>query len=233
MPDFEDPRTIKLIDAARQIIRETGTFDLPMRQLAARAQVSLRTPYEMFGSKSGIITAILRRDQATFRVIAREFKAKNILEIMFDQAMAGVEFYTHEQSFYRALFRATQGYSGADGIEPAREVLPLYTNICRRGIEEGHIRPEIGPAALAGTLTDIFAANLRDWSLSNFDIMLAGNRICYGFAIALAGAVADPWVPQIRARVIDFQRATQALEEVERVRAAEAARAAQAADVTA
>ena len=220
MSDSDDPRALKLIDAARAIIRETGTFDLPMRQLAARAQVSLRTPYEIFGSKSGIIIAILRSDQAIFGEIAKRLKSQDILNGLFHRVMASMEFYTHQQPFYRALFRATQGYSGAGGSEPVREVLPIYTDLCVRGREAGHLRPDIDPAMLAGTLTDIFAANLRHWALSDFDIMLTGNRVCYGHATVLAGTVADPWADMMRTRMGEFQRAVRALETAESPRAA-------------
>lgn len=219
MYDYSDPRTAKLIDAAREIIRETGTFELPMRQLAARAQVSLRTPYEIFGSKSGIIMAILRSDQVTFREITTRLKSADPLSMLFDRTMAGMEFYTHEQPFYRALFRATQGYSGVGGSEPVREIIALYKRLCERGNETGYIRPEIDPAMLAEVLTDQFAANLRHWALSDFDIMLAGNRICYGHAITMAGSVTDPHVAEMRERMLGFQRTIGTLEELERSRA--------------
>src|SRR3546814_8853729 len=95
-----------LVSVAREIIRETGDFDLPMRQLAARAQVSLRTPYELFGSKTGVIRAILKLDQATFRVLARKLSSADWLDNILDRVGLGVAFYAESQPFYRALFRA-------------------------------------------------------------------------------------------------------------------------------
>jgi AcrR family transcriptional regulator len=97
-----------LVSVARDIIRETGDFDLPMRQLAARAQVSLRTPYELFGSKTGVIRAILKLDQQIFRVLARELTSADWLDNILDRVKLGVVFYAENQPFYRALFRATQ-----------------------------------------------------------------------------------------------------------------------------
>lgn len=215
MYDPADPRASKLVRAARDIIRETGTFDLPMRQLAARAQTSLRTPYEIFGSKSGIIMAILRSDQRAFREISNSLKSANVLNYIFDTTMAGIEFYTHEQPFYRALFRATQGYTGTGGSEPVREIITLYIGVCQRGQDEGYIRSEINVALLAETLTSLFAANLRHWALSDFDVLLAGNRICYGLATTMAGAVTDSHLPSMRERILQYQRAIQAIESAE------------------
>ncbi len=57
----------RILSVARELIQETGDFDLPMRKLASRAQVSLRTPYALFGSKTGLIGSILTEDQIKFR----------------------------------------------------------------------------------------------------------------------------------------------------------------------
>ena len=46
-----------IISAARDLIRETGNAGLSMRGLAARAGVSLATPYNLFGSKRAIVVA--------------------------------------------------------------------------------------------------------------------------------------------------------------------------------
>ncbi|MFT3977866.1 MAG: TetR/AcrR family transcriptional regulator [Sphingomonas bacterium] len=220
MIDLDDPRSIKLIREAHEIIRETGTFELPMRQLASRAQVSLRTLYDLFHSKSGVITAILRSDQSRFASLVKQAKSENPIERLFDRVALAMRFYSRDQPFYRALFRATQGFSDTEEMEPAREVLPIYTILCRKAIEAGCIRPEIAPESLAEALTDLFAANLRNWALNDFDIMLAGNRICFGDAIALAGVATDEWLPSIRGRALDFQRSVQALEEAEKRRIA-------------
>jgi AcrR family transcriptional regulator len=220
MAEFADPRATKFVDEALQIIRETGTFELPMRQLAARAQVSLRTPYALFGSKSGIIAAILRREQAVFRGIARQLNSANPLENLFDRVMAAMTFYSQEQPFYRALFRSTQGYSGRSETEPARDTLPDFVVLCRRATAANYISPDIAPEVMGEVLTELFAANLRNWASRDFDIMLAGNRICFGFAIALAGVATDAWVAPMRQRALCFQRAMLALEAVEATRQA-------------
>jgi AcrR family transcriptional regulator len=52
-------RRKRIIHAARDLIRETGNVGLSMRALAARAGVSLATPYNLFGSKRAIVLAVL------------------------------------------------------------------------------------------------------------------------------------------------------------------------------
>ncbi|MFX8339372.1 helix-turn-helix domain-containing protein, partial [Acinetobacter baumannii] len=52
-------RRSRIIKAARDLIRETGDAGLSMRALAAKAGVSLATPYNLFGSKRAVLVAVL------------------------------------------------------------------------------------------------------------------------------------------------------------------------------
>jgi AcrR family transcriptional regulator len=208
-----EDKTELLVNVARQIIRETGDFDLPMRLLAARAQVSLRTPYELFGSKTGIIRAILKADQSVFRHRARELRSADLLDNIFDRIRLGVEFYADKQPFYRALFRATQAYSGGDETEPARENLAAFRTLCKRAREAGLLLPSADPDILGETLTDIFAANFRTWASSSFDIFLVGHKIGFGCAAVLASVTPPPHDARMRTRIAAFQQAIQTFKE--------------------
>jgi len=56
-----------LIRAARDLIaeREDGNFSMP--ELAARAGLSLATPYNLFGSKAAILREVYRAETEGFR----------------------------------------------------------------------------------------------------------------------------------------------------------------------
>jgi AcrR family transcriptional regulator len=194
-----------LLAVAREIIRETGEFDLPMRQLAARAQVSLSTPYAIFGSKNGIIRAILKSDQKVFHQQVRRLQSTDPLSNLFDRIRLGFDLYAHEQPFYRALFRATQGYSGGDETEPARENLRPFRILARRIQDAGLIRRDVDPEILGETLTDLFAANLRTWASSSFDTDLAYFKVGFGWAMVLASAATPPHEARMRRRAEQFQ----------------------------
>lgn len=49
----------KILAAARDLLKEGGLEGLSMRSLAERAQVSSRTPYNLFGSKTDVLLALL------------------------------------------------------------------------------------------------------------------------------------------------------------------------------
>jgi AcrR family transcriptional regulator len=176
-----------------------------MRKLAARAGVSLRTPYELFGSKVGVIGEILLDDQAKFGQTTTELKSADELENLFDRISLGIDFYGDNQPFYRALFRATQAYTPGHNEEPARESLRSFQILSSRAQRAGLIRPEVDPSHLGETLTDIFASNVRTWARDSLDIPLVKVKISFGFAIALAGVTPEPVAARMRAHIVEFQ----------------------------
>jgi AcrR family transcriptional regulator len=210
----------RIIRVARDLINEKGDFDLLMRDLAARARVSMRTPYQYFGSKSAIITEILHLDQAQYRPLLRSAKNDELAETFFENLQIGIEFVRARQPFYRALFRATQAYSGGRETEPARENQRNLTAWCRRasrlGLLEAHVLPEIAAEAL----TNIVAAEYRYWANSDFDIRLAGLRIGFGYAAILAGLGTESFAKQMREKAAEYQRAIQDYEDPAGIEAA-------------
>ena len=206
-PELLEERKRRIIAVARELVRETGDFDVPMRELAARAQVSLRIPYELFGSKTGLIGAVLAEDQKAFRDSASQFHSSDELENIFDRVRMGMEFFANNQPFYRALYRATQAYTPGHDEEPARESLGSWRRLCQRASRAGLIRPEVDPLYLGETLTDIFASNVRTWARDSSDIQLTGLKISFGFAAVLAGGATEPGATRMRSHVVEFQHA--------------------------
>lgn len=202
---ISEEKKSRVLAVARELIEETGDFDVPMRALAARAQVSLRTPYEYFGSKIALIGAILQQDIERFKVLVADRRSVDELEHLFDRVQWGMEFYSEKQPFYRSLFRATQAYSPGHDEEPARENLRSFQVLCRRAQRAGLIRPDVDAAQLGATLTDIWASNVRTWALGEFEIGLVGPRINFGFACVLAGVAPEPAALRMRERILSFQ----------------------------
>ncbi len=51
-------RRERILAAAQELIRETGSVGLSMRALARKAEVSLATPYNLFGSKGAVLAEL-------------------------------------------------------------------------------------------------------------------------------------------------------------------------------
>jgi AcrR family transcriptional regulator len=197
----------RLIRVARDLIDETGGFDLPMRDLAARARVSLRTPYQVFGSKSAIIGEILHRDQEQAGFELLPASDDKLSETLFRQLLRGMEFMGARQPFYRALFKGAQGYSDEDDFDTARGIQKQFTLWCHRASSARLLRRDVAPELVAEVLTNLFAAELRYWANSDFDIRLAGLRITFGIAAVLAGLGTNTFAIEMRSKADEFQAA--------------------------
>ena len=57
----------QIIKAARELMRIRSSTGFSMRQLADASGVSLATPYNLFGSKQGIISAVMDTDLDDFK----------------------------------------------------------------------------------------------------------------------------------------------------------------------
>src|ERR1700756_5038682 len=98
-------RRQRIVKAARQLIRETGNAGLSMRALAARAGVSLATPYNLFGSKRAIVLAV-PQDVREFHQRFAAPRAADPVERMFAAVDMSIDFYIGDPRFYKTLWAA-------------------------------------------------------------------------------------------------------------------------------
>ena len=101
-------RRRRIIEAARSLIRETGNAGLSMRALAARAGVSLATPYNLFGSKRAIVLAVLD-DVREFQERFAHLKSSDPIERIFAAVHLALEYYKDDPRFYKTLWAAVFG----------------------------------------------------------------------------------------------------------------------------
>lgn len=203
-PGDQDQRR-RIVAAAREIIRETGTFDLPMRALSARARVSMTRPYALFGSKSGVVAAILATDELRFAQQRSAVASVDLVEEHFDSLRLGMNFYASDQPFYRALFRMTWD-SAHGGRDPTRLNHPVFLRRMRAARAAGLLSEAIDAEAFADVLTDLFSAGVRAWAMLNWDVERLYAKLGYGYAIALAGAGSSQVLHRMHDRRLHFER---------------------------
>jgi AcrR family transcriptional regulator len=193
------PQAQRILDAAREIIRETGDFDLPMRTLAARARVSLSMPYTLFGSKGGVVSAILAIDQARFREKRAQLISADPIEEHFDSLRLGMDFYASDETFYRALFLLSADPPD-QGSDPTRRNHEIFLSRMRKAHEAGLLRPEVDVEAFAEMLTDLFSSGVRGWATNGWSIPALEARLRFGYVTAFAGAGSAEVVERMRRR---------------------------------
>ena len=116
----------KVLDAAVELLRTTG--QLSMRALAQSAGVAGMTPYNLFGSKHGLLAALSRKElgHAIERVDAAQ--VADSLERVFVALDMGFETFSGDEDYYRSLYRAAYASSDPSLIATFQAPRVVYWN---------------------------------------------------------------------------------------------------------
>lgn len=198
-------RRRRIIHAARDLIRETGNTGLSMRALAARAQVSLATPYNLFGSKQGIVLAVLD-DVREYQGRFASLRSVDPLQRLFTAVDMAIEFYLGDPRFYKTLWAAV--FDASDDVRP--EIYNHKRNDFWRGLihdafEAGALRKSVDGDLLHRSLDRVFGAAMLEWVVGELSDDQLAPTIRFGYALMLKGAASPKWRAPLAARLTEAQ----------------------------
>jgi AcrR family transcriptional regulator len=198
-------RRRRIIHAARDLIRETGNAGLSMRALAARAGVSLATPYNLFGSKRAILLSVLDDIREFFDRFSA-LRTREPLERLFGALDICVEMYVADPAFNRtiwaALFDPSDEFrSQVFNSKRAAFWMGLVKDVADAGVLDADIDVELLFRALDRT----FGATMLDWVTGELSDAQLEPAMRYGYALILRGAAVPDWRGPLEARIRDSQ----------------------------
>lgn len=203
----KEERRQRIIQAARDLIRETGNAGLSMRVLAARAGVSLATPYNLFGSKRAIVVAMLD-DVREFHERFSQLKATDPLERIFLAVEMQIDFYVGDPDFYKTMWAAV--FDTSDNL---RVTLwnPRRNNFWRALIgaaaRAGALAPGLDHELLLRQLDHLFRCIMLDWVVGLIGVDEVRPMAQHGYALIIKGACSPDWAGPLQARILTYQRA--------------------------
>lgn len=199
-------RRQRIIRAAKELIRETGNAGLSMRVLAARAGVSLATPYNLFGSKRAIVLAVLE-DVREFHDRFSHLRATDPLERIFLAIDLHIEIYLADPAFYKTLWAAV-----FDTSDDLRTTLwndkrdAFWRGLVRAAADAGALLPEIDQEWVQRQLDHVFRCIMLDWVVGILEADSVSPAVSHGYALLIKGACAPEWSGPLQARILDSQR---------------------------
>lgn len=202
-------RRRRIIEAARALIRETGNPGLSMRALAARAGVSLATPYNLFGSKRAIVLAVLE-DVRQFQERFANVRVVDPVERIFSALELAVGYYTDDPRFYKTLWAAvfdTTDEVRADIFNPQRNA--FWEKLVIEAQEAGAIAPEIDCEVLVRELDFIQRSAFYAWVVGEIEEALLMPTVFCGYALILKAVATPGWQGPLQARLLDCQKKLQ------------------------
>ncbi|WP_293683142.1 TetR/AcrR family transcriptional regulator [uncultured Phenylobacterium sp.] len=195
----------RIIQAARDLIRETGNAGLSMRALASRAGVSLATPYNLFGSKRAIALAVLN-DVREFQNRFAHAGSSEPLERLFAALDIAVGFYIEDPPFYRTLWAAV--FDPSDDVR--REIYngkrdEFWQSLVAATAKAGVLAPNVDVELLFRALDRSFASVMLAWVVGELTSEQLAPTVRYSYALALKGAAAPGWRGRLDAKLLENQ----------------------------
>jgi AcrR family transcriptional regulator len=178
-----------ILDAARDIMAQSGEAGLTMFALASRAGVSPATPYNLFGSKQAILQAVYEEDMRDFHANYEERASDDPLARIFDLADLSIEHWKSSPDFYKALLMVLGRNAGSqvDGAWSPRKsyARTLIQNLATAGGLEATAPLEALSTALVRTLRSVG----QEWVDGELTLDEAGRDIGVAFGVVLTGFV--------------------------------------------
>ncbi len=201
-------RRRRIVEAARALIRETGDTGLTMRAIAARAGVSLTTPYNLYGSKRAIVVAILD-DVREFHERFARLRTSDAIERIFRALSITLEYHRGDPEFYRTLWGALLNPSGSDELQATLST-PQSTQFWRallgQAAQEGALRADIDLDLLQQDLGFAFASAMLAWVMGALSVDELEPAIGHAYALALSAAAETSRSPAIYKRALEYQK---------------------------
>jgi AcrR family transcriptional regulator len=181
-------RRARLIKAARALMTENAGGNFSMGELAARAGLSLATPYNLFGSKTAILQAVFRAEMEGFhkryKILAHLQPVEQVLATIGNV----VNVFTREPAFYRSLTRSLMTIPSDDF---STSILPLSDNmflpLVEGLIEAGAIRLALPAGVISMQLLRVFNSVFLLWALQNWSEDQLLQELKTGFSLSFIG----------------------------------------------
>ena len=136
-----------MLDAAEMLIRQGGNVGFSMRTLASVAEVSQATPYNFFGSKEGLLFALLSRSLDSFISEGLVRSSDDPIAHVIDTANNAATILLRDPVFLRPLYQVMLGLT--DPVHRVSCEIPASlrsTGNCLRQAKRGNgLRKSICP----------------------------------------------------------------------------------------
>lgn len=184
----------RALDAAREIIVSDGVEGLQMRELGRRAELSVRTLYNHFGSKHEVLAALTSRalDElaAELEPLARERDGLALSRAIITVSIA--RFY-RDRALLRPLLAASYAappsearagvYRQARGLQEAALESAVAARLLQRTVEPRHLAHQVLAAYNQAALS---------WARGDYDHRAFETEALYAWACLLLGFARGP-----------------------------------------
>ena len=179
-------RKQRILSAARRLIRQEGYPRMSMRELAREAQVSLVTPYNLFGSKANVLYALLESFFDTLDTALDELVPQDPIDAMYDLTQFSVKEYARDPVFYRSLLSSMMT---TGELLPVPRIVQRCTTLWQRGLDagiaQGLFQAQTRSDLVARQIQVNYRGAMELWIEGGIDIEGFETQLLYGLSLCL------------------------------------------------
>ncbi|KAF0185264.1 MAG: TetR/AcrR family transcriptional regulator [Hyphomonadaceae bacterium] len=170
-----EARRSHIVAAAQSLLRERGDAGFSMTELAARAQVSPATPYNLVGTKADLLRLVVQEEFASFTARLATRKTDSPVRALLDATTLVVAHYEADPAFYRALYGMMFVADAPDVHDLMQtEGRALWRTMVRAAVDCGELAQVAGVEPLTDVILRTIGANTlawlsEDWSRQRFE----------------------------------------------------------------
>lgn len=187
-------RRQSIVQAAETLIRETGSTDFSMHDLARTAGLSTATTYNLIGSKSTVLYRLLNGSLDELSTLEQK-RERTSDPVGYVDQMGGVavDFFAGDPGFFRPLMRFLLGVPDAV-LRPVfmRKAYDFWVLAVSGLVEQGMLRPGVEASDLGRSLHVFFTGALDLWVHEELDRDQFRAQIRQASILLLLGAIVGP-----------------------------------------
>ncbi|MEE2929250.1 MAG: TetR/AcrR family transcriptional regulator [Pseudomonadota bacterium] len=178
-----------ILREARSLIADEGFEALKIRDLAARAGLTVPTIYNLVGGKNEILAVIINEMVVQLRAIQDAARIDPVEESFAKLIEDLADHFASDETFYRAAFIAGDRsglfeQSSGEGI--FAHFVQQPTEACARAVSEGLLRGQIAPEVLGPQIYGCYRLARQDWANGYFDLDGFRKQALIGVFLCLA-----------------------------------------------
>ena len=207
--DKKSQRAERILDHARAMIAEEGYDALKIRELAARAELTVPTIYNLIGGKSEILSRIIEALVERLHEVQNQSDFEDI-EAGFEQQITQLaDLFAQDEDFYRAAFVA----GDRSGLFEQRSDRGIFARslqqpveACRAAQAEGLLKGGISAEQLGRQVYDSYRLARQDWANGYFDLDGFRAQALTGVLMSLSADAAPAFRERLLRRLEELAR---------------------------
>lgn len=198
----------RILDAAEALILEIGDVSFSTRDLAKNAEVSFATPFNHFGSKLGVLDAIIERSLTRMPQTAPQ-TAGDSIDGLLTGAHPAISYYSKQSKLYRPIYAAVLGRTSdiRDSKSPSLvRAIAMWRQSLFDAKSEGLIAKGRNIDLIADLIEYNWIGSVFSWIHHSLSAEEWRNLVSYNVALTLCGIVTEERRPKLLKSVASLEK---------------------------